>query len=311
MGSDPNSRANWSLTPTLRATTLIVASAACFSTIAIFVSLALRAGAPLLTVLSGRFIFGALALAFMAGRTPLGATPAHLRNALVLRAGFLQAALVFCSGAALRWLTAATLVFLFYTYPAWVTLLAALTGRERVTSRRAVALTLSLIGVSVMVGAPGPASVHPGGAALALASALIFAVYLMYTDRLQASIAPTVTSFWIAAGAGIAFIVTGILTSDLTVAVAPPVWLHMLGLGLVGTAGGYALFFAGLRRLGPVRTAIVSTVEPFWSALFGWIVLAQRVTLATAIGGACIAAAVILLHLPLRKRDVPLQPAVT
>ncbi len=293
-----------------RATLMVVASAACFSTLAIFVTLALRAGAPLLTVLAGRFFFGTLALAPMAGVSALGATPRPLRRALVFRAGLLQAAMVFCSGASLRWLTAATLVFLFYTYPGWVTLIAAMLGRERVTLRRALALLLSLAGVTAMVGAPGPAAVHPAGAALALAAALIFAVYLVYTDRLQASIAPTVTSFWIALGAGGAFVVSAALTRELTLAVAPRVWLYMIGLGVLGTATGYALFFTGLQRLGPVRTAIISTVEPFWAALLGWLILAQPVTLATVFGGLLIAVAVVMLQWPSRI-DAPVQPAAT
>lgn len=296
-----------------RATVLIVASAACFSTIAIFVTLALRAGAPLLTVLSGRFLFGTLALAPLAGRSALGATPRGLRNALVLRAGFLQAALVFFSGASLRWLPAATLVFLFYTYPAWVTLIAALQGRERITVRRTVALVLSLVGVTIMVGAPGAAGFHVIGVTFALAAALIFAIYLIYTDRLQGTIDPAVTSFWIAMGAGATFIVAAILTRDLTYTVEPRVWLYMLGLGLIGTAIGYALFFRGLQTLGPVRTAIASTVEPFWAALFGWLILSQPVTLATVGGGACIAIAVVMLQWPDRKAEaeVPPQPPVT
>lgn len=293
-----------------RATVLIVASAACFSTIAIFVTLALRAGAPLLTVLTGRFFFGTLAIAPIAGIAALGNTPPPLRSALMFRAGVLQAALVFCSGASLRWLPAATLVFLFYTYPAWVTIIVALQRYERVSLRRALALVLSLIGVSIMVGAPGPLVVHPAGAALALASALIFAIYLVYTDRLQASITPAVTSFWIAVGAGVTFVIAAALTRQLTLRVTAPVWLYMAALGALSTAVGYGLFFKGLRILGPVRTAIVSTAEPVWAALLGWLVLAQPVTLGTALGGACIAAAVVLLQWP-AKTGVTAQPVVT
>ncbi len=295
----------------VRATLLVVAAAACFSTIAIFVTLALRSGAPLLTVLSGRFFFGSLALAPIAGLAALRGAPRPLRNALVFRAGLLQAALVFCSAASLKWLTAATLVFLFYTYPAWVTLIVAVRRDERLTPRRALALTLSLVGVTIMVGAPGPTAVHPAGAAFALASALIFAVYLVYTDRLQVSIAPAVTAFWIALGAGAAFVVAAALTRDLTLRVAPPVWFYMIALGVVSTALGYGLFFKGLQRLGAVRTAIVSTVEPIWAALLGWIVLAQPVTFGTIVGGACIAAAVVLLQWPPKKSEVLVQPAAT
>ena len=293
-----------------RATVMVVASAACFSTIAIFVTLALRAGAPLLTVLSGRFVFGALTLAPIAGATALGATPRPLRRALVFRAGLLQAALVFCSGASLRWLSAATLVFLFYSYPAWVTLISVARRRERLTLRRALALAMSLVGVTVMVGGPGAGGVHPAGVAFALGSALLFAVYIIYMDGLQASIAPAVTAFWVCVGAGGAFVASAALTSDLTLALEPRVWLYMLGLGALSTALGFALFFKGLQQLGAVRTAIVSTVEPFWAALFGWVILAQPVTLATVVGGLLIALAVVTLQWPSRS-DVPAQPAAT
>ena len=295
----------------LRATLLVVAAAACFSTIAIFVSLSLRAGAPLLTILTGRFVFGVLALAPIAGVAALGRTPVKLRRALMIRAGSLSAGVVFFSGASLRWLTAATLVFLFYTYPAWVTLIVAVRKGERITTRQALALLLSLVGVTIMVGAPGPGSFHLLGAAFALASALLFAIYLIYTDALQGSIPPTVTAFWIGLGAGVVFLVAAVLTSNLTVDLPGRVWLYIAAPGFISTALGYALFFRGLRLLGPVRTSIVSTVEPIWAALWGWLVLAQPVTLATGMGGLCIGAAVVILQWPARKIEGPLQPAAT
>ena len=46
-----------------------------------------------------------------------------------------------------------------------------------------------------------------------------------------------------------------------------------------------------------MRTAIVSTVEPFFTALLGAWVLSQPLTRGTLVGGAMIAAAVVLLQL--------------
>ena len=48
-----------------------------------------------------------------------------------------------------------------------------------------------------------------------------------------------------------------------------------------------------LVRLGPVRTAIVSTVEPFLTALLAVVVLSQPLTLPTMVGGALVVAAVV------------------
>ncbi|MGQ0538841.1 MAG: DMT family transporter [Gemmatimonadaceae bacterium] len=278
-----------------RATLLVIASAACFSTIAILVTLALRAGAPLLTVLAGRFVFAAAALLPVAGVASLGMTPAGSRLALVALAGPLQAILVFCGMLSLRWLPAATLVILFYTYPAWLALIGAWRGTERITTVPAVALGISLTGVVVMIGAPGPGSTHPAGATLALTSALLFAVYVAAIDRVQTRLAPTVTAFWVSLGAGSAFLIAAAVSRRLVLTVAPAVWGYMIALGVLSTALGFALFFSGLRTLGPVRTAIVSTSEPFWAALLGWLLLAQPITAATAGGGLLIAAAVVIL----------------
>jgi drug/metabolite transporter (DMT)-like permease len=64
----------------------------------------------------------------------------------------------------------------------------------------------------------------------------------------------------------------------------------------VSTVLPSVFFLMGLIRLGPVRTAIVSTVEPFLTALLGVVVLGQALTLSTLAGGALIIAAVVLLQ---------------
>jgi drug/metabolite transporter (DMT)-like permease len=48
--------------------------------------------------------------------------------------------------------------------------------------------------------------------------------------------------------------------------------------------------------LGPVRTAIIATIEPFYTTLLGAAVLAQAPGVNTAIGGVLIAIAVIVIQ---------------
>jgi drug/metabolite transporter (DMT)-like permease len=74
-------------------------------------------------------------------------------------------------------------------------------------------------------------------------------------------------------------------------------------LGAIGTMAvlstvlAFIAFLRGLAVIGPVRTAIVSTIEPFWTALLGGLVLSQALGPRTLLGGVCIAAAVVLLQL--------------
>ena len=79
----------------------------------------------------------------------------------------------------------------------------------------------------------------------------------------------------------------------------------MLILAVVSTVLAFLAFLRGLAEIGPVRTAIVSTIEPFWTALLGSVVLGQQIGTRTLAGGLLIAAAVILLQLGHRATVAP------
>jgi drug/metabolite transporter (DMT)-like permease len=208
----------------------------------------------------------------------------------------------FLSLSALRWIPAATLGFLFYTFPAWVTLFAALRGTERVDWRKLVALALSLAGIVCTVGAPaGGGGGQWPGVALALAGALAYAVYVPYLGGLQGRTTPELASWIVSAGAALLLAVGAAADGSLTARLPATSWGVVLALSLLCTVIGFQAFMRGLGGLGPVRAAIVSTVEPFWTAVLGALVLAQPLTPATLAGGALIAAAVLLLQLPTRR----------
>jgi len=69
----------------------------------------------------------------------------------------------------------------------------------------------------------------------------------------------------------------------------------MTGSSAPGSSAGP---LAGLRVLGPVRTAITSTVEPFWTTLLGVVLLGQSIGVGTIVGGVAIMGAVLLLQRP-------------
>jgi drug/metabolite transporter (DMT)-like permease len=278
-----------------RATALILLSAACFGSIAILVTLATRSGAPLVSVLAWRYLLATLILFAAAGAAASGLSSRRALTIAVL-GGAGQALIAFVSLSALRYVTAATLSFLFYTYPAWVTLFAVVRGKERVDGSRLAALGCSLAGVALMIGMPGAEGMHPAGVALALGSAVLYAAYIPMINSLTKDIAPAASAACIALGAGILFTAAGLATGTMTARMAPAAWAACLTLALVSTALAFIVFLRGLAVLGPVRTAIISAVEPFFTAVLGALFLAQALTAGTLGGGALIALAVYLLH---------------
>ena len=281
---------------TSRATLLILFSACCFGSIPILITLATGSGARLIDVLVWRYALAALLLVVVSGGLSAVRQPGSRAMPLLVLAGGGQAAIAFVSLSALRYIPAASLAFLFYTYPAWVAVISALRGTERLTGGRAGALVLSLVGLALMVGMPGSGGLHPLGVVLALSSALLYALYIPMIDHFGTGLPPAVTSAFAAGGAAIVLIAASLLRGGPRIDLAPLAWASIAVLAVVCTVIAFIVFLRGLAVIGPVRTAIISTVEPFWTALLASVVLGQQLGPRTFAGGMLIAAAVVVLQ---------------
>lgn len=281
---------------TWRATGLIVVSASGFGAIPILTTIATRSGGSLLNILSWRYLVGTVLLALLAGTTASLRAPLRRLAPVFVFAGGAQALIAFVSLSALDYLPVASLSFLFYTYPAWVAVLATVRGTERLTVARGAALALAVAGIWVMVGGPRVESLPPVGVALALVSAIAYALYIPMIGHYQEQLSESIAAVFSALGSGAILLVIDVLTHHATLALRAEAWIAIGAMALWSTAIAFVAFLRGLRVLRPVRTAIVSTVEPFWTALLGAWVLRQRVTTATFGGGVLIAAAVVLLQ---------------
>lgn len=274
----------------------LIGAAFGFSTIAIFTVLLANAGVPLLMAMLGRYVVASLVLVPVAG----GFRPLQLPGRRVLELGGIgglgQSAIAFLSLSALEYIPAATLVFLFYTFPAWVALRAALLHTERLTGTRLISLLLSFAGVGVMVGWPGAESVHPLGAALALAAAVVYALFIPLIDRLRTGVSAVVATTWVAIGATVIFLVACVVTGNLALPATRVAWLYIGGLGTLSTAFAFTMFLHGLQGVGPVSAAIVTTTEPFFVATLAALVLDQPITPQVIVGGSLIAVAVLALQ---------------
>jgi drug/metabolite transporter (DMT)-like permease len=288
------------VTPTTtaaRATLLIVLAACCFGSISILTVMGRAEGAPLVTILFWRYLLGSAGLFAVSGGPAAVRLPRARLLPILILGGAGQAVVTGTSLGSLEFIPAATLGFLFYTYPAWITIIAAARGAEPLTPVRALALVLSLGGIVLMIGNPFAGHLPLVGIALALGSALCYALYVPLLNRLGAGIAPSVTSAWLTLGTATILCAAGLGMGQLqAAALGPRAWGIIAILAIASTVLAFTVFLRGLAVLGPVRTAIISTVEPFWTALLGALVLGQPITKGVVAGGMCIALAVALLQ---------------
>lgn len=292
---------------------LVIISAIGFGSGALLATPVYGSGLDWMTLLAWRFLIAAAAswlwlLAFPAHRAALRRM-SRRRVAVLLTLGILYVGNSGTYFAALETVPASLTTLIVYMYPALVAVLSIRFGR-RLEGRRAwFALVLSTIGVALAVGGIAPGAVPPLlGLSLALASPLIYAVWIVLAARLggersaregitdaetsePAPAAALMTSatfvvWWLAATA------TGRPTHPADI--PAEAWLPLLLLGVFSTAVALQTFYAGAKRIGAANASLVSTVEPVYIIAMATVFLSETLTPVQMLGGVLVIGGVVL-----------------
>ncbi|HSQ81640.1 MAG TPA: DMT family transporter [Casimicrobiaceae bacterium] len=279
----------------------IVASALAFGAMAIFARIAYAAGIDTPTLLALRFTIAAVVLATLARLR--GAPMPTGRDAalLTLMGGLGYAGQAWTFFTALTLAPAGLVALLLYLYPALVAVLATIFLRERLTFARIAALLIALAGMVLTV-APalaGAGQARPAGISLALAAAMIYAIYIVVGTRVSRRVSPWATASIVCAAAGAVFVVV-VAWRGAHWPQTPSGWLAIGAIALVSTVAAITLFFAGLARIGATRASTLSTIEPLFTVLLAALVLHETIAPIQLMGGALILAAVWMLARPQR-----------
>jgi drug/metabolite transporter (DMT)-like permease len=284
---------------------LIATSAASFGAMAIFARAAYDSGADVPTVLALRFALAAVPLLLLVRAR--GLTLPRGRTLLALAAlggiGYVGQSVAFFT--ALTLAPAGLVALLLYLYPAFVTVLSAATGRERLTRTKLVALVLALLGSACTIGGGGLGRPTAGiglGVLLGVASAVIYAVYIVAGAGVTARAGAIPSTAVISTSAAVVFAVPTLATFLLADGPRPPHgtggWAAVTAMALVSTVLAIVTFFAGLARLGPSTAATLSTLEPVVTVALAALLLAEPLGPVQAAGGGLILGAVVLLVRP-------------
>lgn len=275
---------------------LVLVAGVGFGTLGILGTYAQRAGLSIPTVLFYRF---SLATVVVWGVLGAQGRLRRLRGRTLLAAvalgslGYATMSGLFFLG--LEYMTAGLVAIVFYTYPAFVVLLAVVAVGERVSRPTVVALVLALGGVGLVVGAD-PAGASRTGVAIMVAAAVTYAAYITASRAVLETTDSLVLTAHVLPAAGLTFLVGGGAAGELAIPSAPGAWAILVGLAVLGTAIPVFSFFAGLARIGASRAGIVSTAEPLVTVALGVALLAEPLTVPTLVGGGLIVTAVVLLQ---------------
>jgi drug/metabolite transporter (DMT)-like permease len=281
------------VSPAVAGLAFTLASAVFMSGLGVTTQLAFDAGAPMGTLLSGRFLVAAALLwPLVLILRPQRPGRRQVVAGLLLGLGYSAHSWLFSES--LARLDAGLVDLLLFTYPALVMLGAIALGRERWSTRGAIALGAATAGTSlVLVGGLG--NIDAFGAALAFASAIAYTAYILTSAGQLERTDPFLLTALVTTGAAITLSVRGAVQSDVSVDLAASAFALIAVVGLVAVAG-MGTFVAGIRRLGPSRASIVSAVQPALTPVLGFLVFSDRLGPAQVLGGALVVAGVVVLE---------------
>jgi drug/metabolite transporter (DMT)-like permease len=180
---------------------------------------------------------------------------------------------------------------------------------ERLTAAGAVGLCLGLLGVAVLA-QPEPGAVLTGGVVAKLfvfGAATAFALGSVLTRRIEAELPIETMEAWSMLGGALLMhaISLGLGESLADVTVTVEALLALAYLSLAASALGFLIYFDLLDRVGAIEINLVSYVAPVFAALAGWLVLQERLSIATAAGFALIFLGFLLVKRRAIRSELP------
>jgi drug/metabolite transporter (DMT)-like permease len=293
-----NAQSNPRLVPGLA---LAMVGAIAFSGKAIIVKLAYRYGVDAVTLIMYRMVFALPIFAVMAWWASRGKPPLSGRDWLeVAGLGFSGYYLSsFLDFAGLQYVTASLERLILYLSPTLVLLLSWVLYRKKVRSSQLIGMAISYCGVVLVFGHElrldgGQAAL---GSALVFASAVTYAVYLVYSGHLVQRLGSLRLVGLATSVACLCCLLQFVLLRPLGSAlqVAPQViWLSVLNATLC-TAVPVLLVMMAIERIGPALSAQTGMVGPMSTILMGVLILGEPFTAWIAAGTVLVIAGVFVV----------------
>lgn len=207
--------------------------------------------------------------------------------------------LLFAAGglqqAGLKFTTAGNAGFITGAYVVIVPLLLSIIWKERLHWSIWLAALMTAIGI-YMLSSGGRLSFNIGDA-IELAGAFLWAMHVIVTGKAvkKVPVLAFVTGQYIVCA--VLNIIFGVTLQSDSLPALLPAWQAVLYLAVVSTAIGFTLQAYGQRHAPAADAAIILSLEAVFSALFGWLLLSEKLTTVQVVGCFLILTAILVSQL--------------
>ena len=193
---------------------------------------------------------------------------------------------------AYKYTTVSIATLSYYCAPIFVTILAPVVLKEKITLKKFLCVCLAMVGMLCIVGANKNNSIgeynHFLGITYGLSAAIFYAGVILLNKFIKGlgGVETTVSQLVLASLLLFPYvaITTGFNFSKMT----GISWVYLILLGIIHTGIAYVLYFSSLKNLKSNTIAILSYIDPITAVLISSLFLGEKMTIFQIIGGVLI-----------------------
>ncbi len=207
-----------------------------------------------------------------------------------------------------NYMATGTATVFHFAYPSLVVLISIVFLKKKVPFATIISVIMCFIGICLFYNPSEAFSLQ--GSALALSSAVTFAIYVTLLSNYKLGTAPGILlSFYIAAISSIITFVLCIATSSLALPDTMNGWVLCAIFAFMVTTLAVVFFQQGAFIIGGERTSILSTLEPITGILVGFTVFNEPITISIIVGSLLVVGASVLTAIfDIKKQQKKVEP---
>lgn len=208
-----------------------------------------------------------------------------------------------------QYTTSATAAILISLSPILALGLAAcILPNERLTRQRISGIIIGLVGVGIVAhpDVSNPLTATVLGVGLLFLAAIALAAGSVALRYFQSSLSSLAIAAWSTLVGGLAMLILSLVRGEPIMATSwtAVAFLAVVYNGVIATPLGYVAYFSLIETVGPVRVNLITYVSPLVTALLGWVLLDEQLSLPTLVGFAIIMAGFFLIEYQRFTREV-------
>lgn len=194
--------------------------------------------------------------------------------------------------------TAGKASFLTALYIVFLPIIGLFSGK-RINRKLLLCIVLAMLGTYLM-SIKGSLSMNRGDF-ITIMGAIVFAIHILMLAEFSVDTNAVLVSLFQFAVCGIISFIAALVFEEINISAILKSYITILYVGILSSGVGFTIQLMALKELDPVIASMISSLESVFGAIFGWLILSQRMSEREIIGAVIIFIATLIAQLPIES----------